>query len=107
VIYSTTPREEKVMYAGNIKIESEEDGFWLAVHAPTFTHRWKIDDPEEFYDHVRSEIGPWLAERENGRLAFLCSPEDVDESGGYDISDPKHPRFHSVHADLWDSRAGK
>jgi hypothetical protein len=23
---------------------------------------------------------------------------------GYDISDPKHPRHHSVHADLWDSR---
>jgi hypothetical protein len=23
---------------------------------------------------------------------------------GYDISDPKHPDFHSVHADLWDNR---
>ncbi len=23
---------------------------------------------------------------------------------GYDISDPKHPRYHSVHVDLYDSR---
>jgi hypothetical protein len=38
--------------------------------------------------------------------AFRCDP---DESAGlaYDLSDPKHPDFHSVHADIWDARAGK
>lgn len=32
---------------------------------------------------------------------FACVP---DESCGYDRSDPKHPDWHSTHADLWDSR---
>lgn len=31
---------------------------------------------------------------------------DPDESGGYDISDPKHPDFHSV-PDIYDQREGK
>ena len=32
---------------------------------------------------------------------FRCDP---DESCGYDLSDPKHPDWHSVHADIWDAR---
>jgi hypothetical protein len=35
---------------------------------------------------------------------FACDP---DESCGYALSDPKHPGFHSIHADIWDARAGK
>jgi hypothetical protein len=35
---------------------------------------------------------------------FACEP---DESCGYDRDDPKHPDWHSVHADLWDMREGK
>jgi hypothetical protein len=60
---------------------------------------------------------------------FVCAPADVDESAGmseyavatredgslrmepdedaYDPTDPKHRDFHSVHADLYDNRAGK
>jgi hypothetical protein len=29
------------------------------------------------------------------------------DSEAYDLSDPKHPDWHSVHADLYDSREGK
>ena len=30
----------------------------------------------------------------------------VDDDG-YDPSDPKHPNWHSIRADIWDARAGK
>ena len=65
---------------------------------------------------MKGRIGPYLQEANEARQAvaagvslsaFLCSPEDVDESGGYDRSDPKHPEFHSIHADIWDARDGK
>ena len=46
----------------------------------------------------------WVGE---GSSAFTCSPEDVDESGGYEISDPKPPDFPSIHSGIWDARAGK
>ena len=36
--------------------------------------------------------------------AFACDP---DESCGYEADDPKHPDWHSVHADLYDQREGK
>ena len=38
--------------------------------------------------------------RRASRRAFVCAPADVDESGGYDLSDPEapglpfHPRRH-------------
>lgn len=118
------------MIADSIKIETDEDGFHLIVEAPEedgafFKQRrfdFRIDDPEALYDAVRAEIGPWLREREHARLAFLCVP---DESAGldsqlgrptmgdhedeqrretaYGINDPKHPDFHSVHADIYDA----
>jgi hypothetical protein len=31
----------------------------------------------------------------------------LNGDGTYEISDPKHPEFHSVHADIWDNREGK
>ena len=75
---------------------------------------------EELYEAVKREIGPWLYERDQARAEFRCSP---DESGGvadvldgiseaaaraaaaaYELSDPKHPDWHSVHADIYDNR---
>lgn len=115
------------MNAERIRIECEEDGFHLVVDGlPSLgVVRWRIPDPEAFYDHVKAAIGPWLYERDQAkrrfeelsraekfvtgdnsftRRVFKCDP---DESGGYDVSDPKHPDFHSVHADIWDAREGK
>lgn len=34
-------------------------------------------------------------------------PYDWAADNVYDLHDPKHPRFYSVHSDLWDSREGK
>lgn len=101
-----------------IKIVSDERGFEL--------HLWLDEMPEEMPDggiilNIHSvavdllaacerEIAPWhregvkvLAEMKAAG-AFACDP---DESGGYDTSDPKHPDWHSVHADIWDAREGK
>lgn len=37
--------------------------------------------------------------------AFYCDPDE--SAGAYELSDPKHPRYHSTYADIWDSREGK
>lgn len=108
------------MSAYEIKIECEEDGFHIVIDGDSIDpdyqageYGWKIEDPEQLYDRVNATIGPWLQEREAAFAefrhqralgAFRCDP---DESAGYDPSDPKHPDWHSVHADLWDSREGK
>jgi hypothetical protein len=91
------------------RIETDESGIVLVVSTEDGeSHRHAVTDPEALYDAVKSAIGPWLYERDQARRtlpsAFYCDP---DESGGYEISDPKHTNFHSVHADLWDAREGK
>lgn len=106
-----------MLIAEDIQVEWDEGGCFLMVDG----ERWKIADPEQLYDRVKAAIGPWLREREDAERSFnrayaaeeearevwtmpaefRCNP---DESGGYDISDPKHPDFHSVHADIWDNR---
>lgn len=100
------------MYAGNadkITIEHDEGGFELHIHSEDAYVSFNIHAiAEALYDTVKREIGPWLYERDMAKASmpavFLCNP---DESGGYDISDPKHPRFHSTHADIYDNREGK
>jgi len=99
------------MRAEHIHIECDEDGFHLFIQIvngeddPVLDFR--VDDPEALYDAVRSTIGPWLRERSEALrtlpVAFTCTP---DESAGlaYDPHDPKGPRFHSTHADIWDAR---
>jgi hypothetical protein len=104
--------------ADRIEIESDERGFEL--------HVWVDEEPrahdsglmvlniqnidlDAFYDQVKARIGPYLRERDEARRTlptrFECDP---DESGGYDLSDPKHAAFHSTHSDLWDvMRDGK
>ena len=32
---------------------------------------------------------------------------DLAKEEGYDLSDPKHSQYHSIHADIWDAREGK
>jgi hypothetical protein len=105
--------------ADKITLDTDEGRFTIVIEDDEgSTHAFIIHhvDLDAFYDQVRGRLGPYLREMHKARSAvaagvslsaFICSPEDVDESGGYDRSDPKHPEFHSVHADLWDSREGK
>jgi hypothetical protein len=83
-------------------VEAEGQQFRFNIHGI---------DLDAFYNQVKGRLGPYLNERERARVSrmydasgFRCNP---DESGGYDRSDPKHPDWHSVHADIWDMREGK
>ena len=119
------------------RIDSDEDGFTLCIPDPftgedRYTFPLDAGSLDAFYDQVKARIGPYLREqqaahdsfRRGGWRSFVCAPADVDESGGvsdeardaydgypdasgYHITDPKHPDFHSVHADIWDARDGK
>ena len=91
------------MNENHIQIESEEDGFWLHIWSDQYSKRFRITDLDAFYDQVRSRIGPYLRERDE---ALASRPVPLYD-GGYEMSDPKHPEFHSVHADIWDARDGK
>jgi len=101
----------------DIRIDVDEQGFWLVVKSENIerllnieSQQFLIEDPEAFYDHVRAAILPWLMERDQARRSPFPSPRMVEigaGESGYDLSDPKHPDFHSVHADIWDAREGK
>ena len=98
------------MIAEDIRVEWDEGGCYLHVDGET----WRVADPEALYDRVKASIGPWLQEREEafaafraqaGAGVFRCDPDE--SAGAYELSDPKHPDHHSVHADIWDNREGK
>ena len=45
-----------------------------------------------------------------GSLGIVIIEQDIkleDEDAGYELNDPKHPEYHSTHADIWDMREGK
>jgi hypothetical protein len=96
--------------AESVKVDTDEGAITLEIDADDGI-RWTVNihgiDLDAFYASVQSGVGGYLRERDEARRAFVCAPADVDESGGYDLSDPKHPDFHSVHADLYDNREGK
>jgi hypothetical protein len=131
--------ERSIMYltADTITLDDDDGRFTLVIEDDEGTrHSFIIHhvDLDTFYNQVRGRLGPYLREMHEARSAvsagvslsaFLCAPEDVDESGGFAtrdgittdletgeeypaaVTDPKHPRYHSTHADLWDSREGK
>ena len=110
------------MNADSITFDHEEDGMWLVIQLdeeiPLVTNegvlRVRIQnlDLDAFYDTVRLNVGAYLRERDEAKRAyqahvgaFHCDPDE--SAGAYELSDPKHPQFHSVHADIWDARDGK
>lgn len=108
------------MIAYDIKIECEEDGFHIVIDGDSIDpeyqsgmYGWRIEDPEQLYDRVKAVIGPWLQERDAARSEYVVAIREdgsyrvEPDEDAYDPTDPKHPRFHSIHADIWDSREGK
>lgn len=100
------------MLPNDIRIEWDEGGCDLVIDTDEELHIFQVTDPEQLYDRVKGAIGPWLRERDEAQRAyhahvgaFHCDPDE--SAGAYELSDPKHPQFHSVHADLWDTREGK
>ena len=93
-----------MLIAEDIQVEWDEGGCYLHVDG----ERWRVADPEQLYDRVKAAILPWLMEKWDAEQSFnaaYAAEEFAREA--YAISDPKHPDFHSVHADIWDSREGK
>ena len=91
--------------AESVEIECDEDGFYLWITTGLGArYGFRLADPEQMYDHVKATIGPWLRERDEARRNLW--PKTLDEVE-YAMSDPKHPDYHSVHADIWDAREGK
>lgn len=111
------------MDAFSARVETDEGGVYLVVSTLIDTYRYRLAMPvaEELYDTARSDILPWLREREEAHAEFKANVEagayrcaDPEWEwvrdqlrDAYDASDPKHPDFHSVHADHYDAREGK
>lgn len=97
--------------AETISVESDECGFELHVtDTDGDVHVFNIQAAAvDLLSAVERTIAPWhregMAVYAEWRAAGAFSA--YDPSDAYDLSDPKHPRYHSVHADMWDARAGK
>lgn len=96
-------------------------GCFLVLRTETDEIVFGVTDPEQFHRETVKEIGGWVAEMEDAqkefvRASFTERVVAVREDGSlrvepdedaYDPSDPKHPHWHSVHADHYDNREGK
>lgn len=77
----------------DIRIDTDEDGFWLVVDGneddseprEAVEYRFKIEDAEQLYDRVKAAIGPWLYEREQAFKEFRAR---VD-AGAFRCTDPE------------------
>jgi hypothetical protein len=104
--------------AESVKVDSDDGRITLEVfgYAVTLTILIHDIDLDAFYDQVKARIGPYLRERDEAKAEWERwdaggpSPDPTfnsDTGEAYELSDPKHPEFHSVHADIWDARDGK
>ncbi len=86
-------------------MEWDEGGCYLLVDG----ERWRVADPEALFDRVKAAILPWLMERDEALREYrlMGAAVEADMREAYDASDPKHPEWHSVHADIWDANQGK
>ena len=94
------------MNAGSIKIECEEDGFYLViVHEPVEHSEWiKIEDPEALYDHVRAAIEPWLMERNAAKAEYDRAQRQSDTRN---LSDEEFSAYlDDAYGDNWAKRVG-
>ncbi len=91
--------------ADEITVASLEDGFELHIDTEQGTFIVNVHGVSEHLLHqINSEIGEWY---EEGGRARLEQRHDAEQADAYDLRNPKHPQYHSVHADLYDSREGK
>jgi hypothetical protein len=103
--------ESKSVYirAESVSVESDEGRTALVFvdedSGVQLTVNIHDTDLDAFYDQVKARIGSYLRERDEARRTLPVAAYDAREA--YDLSDPKHPDFHSVHADIWDMRDGE
>ncbi len=99
------PRTQPLGTATDIRIVGDEDGFEL--HFTTQDDAFVVNIhgvAEELLTAAQGEIGEWL---EEGGRARAERRHDAEQRDAYDLrTDPKHPDWHSVHADRYDTMRG-
>lgn len=109
------------LHAESVKVDSDEGMFTLEIEVEDWEGAYSIPndnrltlnihniDLDAFYEQVKARIGPYLREMHEARAEYrerVAFAADMI-ADAYEISDPKNPDHHSVHADIWDARAGK
>ena len=93
-------------HAEAIRVESDECGFELHVDTSD-GDRYVFNVHAVAWDFaadVDATIGAWRREGEDVRATMRQAAAIAAAEGGYDRSDPKHPDWHSTHADVYDLR---
>ncbi len=88
----TPNRKETPMNVDTIKIECEDDGYWLVLETdqpyPWHVQRFRIQNVvEELHDAVRADISPYLRERDEARTAVAAGVSLED----FSAPAPTHP----------------
>jgi len=92
VIFSSRPFPRAHM--GKLMGE-EMGGHWYSIEGH---EAWLCPALLDYFETAPPE----LYVRVTGKAASQIIP--ISDAEAYDPSDPKHPDFHSTHADLWDAR---
>jgi len=104
------PACEMAIHDAKTRLDDDPEIGELTVYVHTQGRQIEIGRATHVPDSDWQSVVGWLWAGEKVEAPgpipaeFRCDP---DESCGYDVSDPKHPEFHSVHVDHYDSREGK
>jgi hypothetical protein len=97
-------------YLGNaaeMRIESDERGFELHFETDQGCYVVNVHGcAVDLLQAVNREIEPWWIEGELVLREFQKRVAIGDDSA-YELTDPKHPRYHENNAGIWDNREGK
>lgn len=93
--------------ADSITIEGMEDGYELTISTDDGLYVVNVHSITHDLIKVGDELKAYWAE---GRAAAADHQRDLDkvfDGDGIPTDDPKHPDWHSVHADIYDNRSAK
>lgn len=91
----------------SVKYESDEDGYLLHLITDEGEGTVRINNHEVARELLAAlePLREWVNEADRARSSYVRSSYDEDDA--YEVTDPKHNRYHSTMSDLWDSRKGK
>lgn len=90
-----------------VKYEWEQDGLWIHLHTDEGVGTIKVTNLEVAKELLAAldPLRDWVLEADRARSSYVRSSYDEDDA--YEVTEPKHSRYHSTMSDLWDSREGK
>lgn len=97
-----------------VMIGTDEGGFHLILSGENAEYHFDIHSvAEELARAVRLELEPWLREKAIAMSEYVVAVREdgsyrvEPDEDAYDPTDPKHPRYHAVMSEIYDSREGK